>query len=131
MAAAVTRVASKARQGQQSRRKSNTAASEPALYQRSTQLVQGDNYGRRTPLSCSSGEIRGEWMEEAALSDLIPKGKQKLEGRCDFPPTGLPGIARMALNETGCRPMQEARRMLLAPIAWQLRDESIQINYHN
>ena len=53
-------------------------------------------------------------MEEAALSDLIPKGKQKLEGRCDFPPAGLPGIARMALNQMGCSPMQEARRMLLA-----------------
>ena len=48
-------------------------------------------------------------MEEAALSDAIPKGKQKLEGRCDFPPTGLPGIARMALNQMGCRPMQEDR----------------------
>ena len=53
-------------------------------------------------------------MEEAALSDLIPKGKQKLEGRCDFPPTGLPGIARMALNEMECRPMQEVRRVLLS-----------------
>ena len=70
-------------------------------------------------------------MEEAALSDLIPKGKQKLEGRCDFPPPGLPGIARMALNQMGCRPMQEVRRMLLASIAWQLRDESFRIYYHN
>ena len=70
-------------------------------------------------------------MEEAALSDAIPKGKQKLEGRCDFPPTGLPGIARMALNQMGCRPMQEVRRMLLASIAWQLSDESFKIYYHN
>ena len=74
-------------------------------------------------------------MEEAALSDArrfdsFAKGQAKVRRSVRFS-SGLRGIARMALNQVGCRPMQEARRMLLAPIAWQLRDESIQINYHN